>query len=250
MTGRTSRPAATQPFAALDVAAARRYQAWYATDSGRQVADTEARLLLRLLGRPAGGRTLLDIGTGTGHFARAFAAAGYQVTGLDPAAGMLAVAHELGGGPRYLRGDALALPFVSGSFDVVTMVTSLEFVADQVAALREAGRVARHGLILGVLNLASPLNLKRMLEARTRPSPYRHARFLTPWGVEQRARRALGARVLAVRRRTALWPDSVPAACRRLPFGAFIGCAVALRPPGRERGAAGGAAKAARSRPD
>ena len=43
------------------------------------------------------------------------------------------------------HGDMMALPFADGTFDLVTGFTSFFFADDMVAALREAGRVARPG---------------------------------------------------------------------------------------------------------
>ena len=64
------------------------YEAWYETARGHWIAQREFDLMMRLL-RPPAGSTLLDVGCGTGHFTRRFAAAGLHVTGLDPDAAML-----------------------------------------------------------------------------------------------------------------------------------------------------------------
>jgi SAM-dependent methyltransferase len=122
------------------------------------------------------------------------------------------------------------LPFADGSFDLVAFVTSLEFVADPAAALREARRVGRRGLILGVLNAASPLGLRRKLGARFRPSPYGPAHFYTTRGLARLLRRELGTEARIVALSTALWPGWVPKPLHRLPFGAFVGAAVAFAP--------------------
>lgn len=73
-----------------------RYEAWYRTPRGAWMAQREFALLMRLL-QPVRGATLLDAGTGTGHFARRFADAGLRVTGLDPDGDALAYAQTLGG---------------------------------------------------------------------------------------------------------------------------------------------------------
>ena len=76
--------------------------------------------------------------------------------GLDLSTAMLAEAVPLGSPPHVL-GVALALPFPQATLDRVTLITTLEFVSDPVRVLREAARVARLGLILGVLNRISLL---------------------------------------------------------------------------------------------
>lgn len=190
------------------------------------MADAEEALLGEMLGLLPGARSLLEVGCGTGHFARWFAAQGLRVVGLDASPAMLAVACERDGGRDYVLGSAEQLPFADHSFDIVAFITSLEFVADPAAALREAGRVARRGLLLGVLNLASPLGVGRKAQALYRPSPYRAAVFSTPWGLARLIRRALPGEVCSIRWRTTLWPSWVPQAARRLPCGGFIGVAV------------------------
>ena len=67
------------------------------------------------------------------------------MTGIDAAEGLLALARARVRGRDLRLGDMQALPFDDDSFDVVTGFTSFFFADDIVAALREAGRVARPG---------------------------------------------------------------------------------------------------------
>ena len=82
---------------------------------------------------------LLDLGCGTGLFARAAADRGVRVTGIDadPAAAVLAAAEVPEG--TFSVADALDPP--PGPFDVVTAVQLLPHVPDPVAVLIAAGRV-------------------------------------------------------------------------------------------------------------
>ena len=219
------------PFDAFDREAARRYDDWYATPAGQAMAVAEETLLAQLLSRFPDAASLLEVGSGTGHFARWFAARGLRVTGVDTVPAMLAVAQAAGGGPVYARAAAAQLPFATASHDLAAFVTSLEFVPEPQAALREAARVARRGLLLGVLNLASILGLSRRVQDLWRPSLYRSAHFYTPWELAALVRRALGERVRALVWRTTLWPRWTPGPLRRLPGGAFIAAAVTLGPP-------------------
>ena len=132
------------------------YEAWYHTPRGAWIAEREFDLLWRLLPLQPGA-TLLDVGSGTGHFARRYAAAGLRVTGLDPDAAALAYARSLGGDIDYRAGDAQALPFPDVSFDYCAAVTSLCFVPDPARALAEMWRVARRGVVLGLLHRRSLL---------------------------------------------------------------------------------------------
>jgi SAM-dependent methyltransferase len=128
----------------------REYEAWYDTARGSWIAGHEFDLMMRLMDPPAGA-TLLDVGCGTGHFSRCFAAS-LRVTGLDPDPAMLDYARGLDGSVSYLLGTGTALPFGDNAYDHVTAVTSLCFIADPERALWEMLRVARHTVLLGLLN--------------------------------------------------------------------------------------------------
>ncbi len=54
--------------------------------------------------RPAG--TVVDVGCGTGHVTRDLAATGLDVVGVDPSAGMLAIARRSHPDVRFVEGDA------------------------------------------------------------------------------------------------------------------------------------------------
>lgn len=137
------------------------YDAWYGTSRGRWIGDREFALLARLLeARP--GETLLDVGTGTGYFARRFAGeAGLQVTGVDSDAAMLAFARGAAPAIGFVQADATRLPFADTSFDHVVAVTSLCFIADEARAVREMARVARRRVALGLLGRDSRLWVRK-----------------------------------------------------------------------------------------
>jgi ubiquinone/menaquinone biosynthesis C-methylase UbiE len=215
---------------------ARRYDAWYDTGAGLRMAAQEQALLDRLLQTRTENHTVLEVGCGTGHFTRWLSGRGLIAIGVDPVPAMLAVARERDPAGRYVQATAEWLPLPDASVDLVSFITALEFIERQGAALREAGRVARRGLLLGVLNLTSPVGLQRMLLARLRSSSsYRTARFLTPWRLARLVRRSLGARVDTVRWQTAIWPDQLPGWAHFRPFGAFIGMYVGFREPEEQR---------------
>ncbi len=149
----------------FDERVARDYEQWYEHGFGRFAARQEEALLPRQLQGFSGATSLLEVGCGTGHFTRWFAQHGLHVVGLDASPAMLAQA-RLRNGTRYLLGDARTLPFEHGQFDLVALITTLEFAADPIQALREAMRVARLGLLLGVLNRQSLLDSLRRLRGR------------------------------------------------------------------------------------
>lgn len=96
------------------------------------------------------GERLLDVATGTGivlRLARARRPRLARLTGLDLMPGMLAVAEVKTAGldVELVQGDAGALPFDDGAFDVVTCQQGVQFFPDRAAALREFRRVLAPG---------------------------------------------------------------------------------------------------------
>lgn len=199
------------------------YEDWYA-GPGQRADRLETALLDKLLAGFAGSTSLLDIGCGTGHFTRWFAAGGLTVVGLDASRAMLAEARNRNS-LDYVLGDALSLPFADRSFDLTSIIATLEFISDPNRALSEAVRVSRRGLLLGVLNRWSVQAVRR----RSSDDPvWRSAHFFSPFELSRLVRQAAGQRLEAIRWRTTLWP--VPCVADiPLPFGNFIGLAVQLR---------------------
>lgn len=89
------------------------------------------------------GRTILDLGAGTGAASRAASAVGARVVATDLAVGMLA--HDAAVRPPAVAADALALPFADDSLDGVLAAFVLNHLPDPVAALAQARRVTRPG---------------------------------------------------------------------------------------------------------
>jgi ubiquinone/menaquinone biosynthesis C-methylase UbiE len=168
-------------------------------------------------------RSLLEVGCGTGHFTEWFADLGLSAVGLDWPPSMLAFARDRRPDTPFVLGDATSLPFIEDAFDIVALVNVIESLGSPEIALREAGRVARHGLLLGVLNSLSPVALWRRVR---RAEAYRRARFFSPGQLERLVHDSLASRPVNIRRRTGLCPIHWPDQCTALPFGAFIGLSV------------------------
>jgi SAM-dependent methyltransferase len=91
------------------------------------------------------GKNLLDCGCGAGLFCRLAAGLGAQVSGIDAAEPLVAIARSRLPGADFRVGDMEELPYADEMFDMVTGFNSFQFASDPAAALREAGRVARPG---------------------------------------------------------------------------------------------------------
>jgi SAM-dependent methyltransferase len=93
-----------------------------------------------------GARSVLDIGTGEGQVARLAHSRGTpRVVGIDPTTAQIVEAQRRGGGPRYLRSGAAALPFAAGSFDAAIACLVFEHIAELDAAIGEVARVLEPG---------------------------------------------------------------------------------------------------------
>jgi ubiquinone/menaquinone biosynthesis C-methylase UbiE len=92
--------------------------------------------------------SVLDVGTGTGIFAEAFAGIGLDVSGIDANPDMLPVAVEHVPGATFREARAEELPFADGSFDLVFMAHVLHEADQPAQALREARRVGRSRVVV------------------------------------------------------------------------------------------------------
>lgn len=109
--------------------------------------DSEYLVYRSLLGRPNG--PILDLGCGTGIFARRLATEGLSqpIIGLDVSKPMIeeaiAQAREASTDIDFVRAEAPALPFQDGSLGAVLQVGSFHMIADLEGTLREVLRCLR-----------------------------------------------------------------------------------------------------------
>ena len=89
----------------------------------------------------AGRHKVLDLGCGDGQIARALAAQGSDVLGVDPTQLHIDVAIERGGGPRYVLGGATKIPADDNSFDAVVACLVFEHIDQMDEAMTEVARV-------------------------------------------------------------------------------------------------------------
>jgi ubiquinone/menaquinone biosynthesis C-methylase UbiE len=112
--------------------------------------EVERVVRLSLEGAEIG--SVLDVGTGTGLFAEAFAKAPTgslkRVAGVDVRADFLAQARDYAFGVDFREASAEDLPFADGSFDLVFLGHILHEARDPARALAEARRVAKHRVVL------------------------------------------------------------------------------------------------------
>ena len=93
----------------------------------------------------SGKKIVLDVGCGDGQIARALAANGATVLGIDPTQMHIDIANERAGGPSYLLGSATSLPVENSSQDAVVACLVFEHIDEVDAAIAEVARVLKPG---------------------------------------------------------------------------------------------------------
>jgi SAM-dependent methyltransferase len=114
------------------------------------VTDEERINRLVAAARLTGNERVLDIATGPGYIAEAFAAAAREVIGIDLTDAMLSIAAERTkqrgiSNVSFRTGDAQNLPFENSQFDVVVCRLALHHVTQPLQVIREMARVVRIG---------------------------------------------------------------------------------------------------------
>ena len=123
------------------------------------------------------GAAVLDVGCGSGVFLRLAADRGARASGLDASEELVALARRRVPEADVRVGEMQQLPYDDASFDLVAGFNAFFFAADMVAALREAGRVARPGapVIVQVWGRPERCDLTAMKDAVFPLGPPAHA---------------------------------------------------------------------------
>ncbi|MGB8348093.1 MAG: hypothetical protein WCD86_24645 [Ktedonobacteraceae bacterium] len=202
------------------------YEAWYEQGFGSLAVRQEEVLLHQQLQRFPGASSLLEAGCGTGHFTRWLAKQGLYVTWM----------HR----PPCLNKHACAMARTicwvmrsrSRSSIIVStssrLLTTLEFVPDPVQALREALRVVRQGLLLGVLNRHSLLESIRLLRGQRSGGIVAQAHRFSITTLIQCVRQAAGTRSVIITWHTTIFSGRFPSGATRLTWGEYLGMSVEL----------------------
>jgi len=149
-------PAPTSPSPDLAAIKQRQQATWSSGDYhmiGTQI-QIVSELLIEALDVHSTER-VLDVATGSGNAALAAARRGCAVIGLDYVPALLGRAERRrdaeGLAAQFVEGDAEALPFGDGEFDVVSSVFGAMFAPNQEQAASELVRVTRSGGRIGIV---------------------------------------------------------------------------------------------------
>lgn len=106
---------------------------------------------------PRAGMRTLDIGCGEGRIGRWLADCGHRVVGIDSSQTLVDRAREAGGYEEIVCGDAAALPWPAGHFDLAVAFMSLHDMPHPAAVISEITRVLEPGGVLCIA-IIHPLN--------------------------------------------------------------------------------------------
>jgi ubiquinone/menaquinone biosynthesis C-methylase UbiE len=168
------------------------YQSWYRSPAGRAIDRALEHFTPALLD-PNPGDRILDIGCGSGNHLIVFSKLRLNVNGVDASPYMISLARQRLGEHCTLRtGMAEDLPFDDNEFDFAALINTLEFLADPLKALREAGRVARKRVLIGVINSLSWGGFSKKVQGYFGDLLFSQARFYSLWRLKSLLEDAYG----------------------------------------------------------
>ena len=222
----------------FDAETAESYDWWLRTHEGQYHLEHEFQLIERLL-EPQPGETILDVGCGPGVHLLWFKACGMRPTGIDASINMVGIAKQrVGFKLPVFQGFAEHLPFPDRHFDVVALITTLEFVDMPTVALKEAFRTARKKVLVLILNRYSLLAVGRQIQGLFKNTFYQQGRLLSIWELKKMIRKVANLGQLqwdSVLNVPTLRSDyqspKRPLSSFHSPFGAYIAACVKLAVP-------------------
>ncbi|MEW6208519.1 MAG: class I SAM-dependent methyltransferase [Acidobacteriota bacterium] len=162
------------------------YDSWYDSPLGADCLESEIKLLRRGAG-DLKGKAILEVGCGTGRFLLAIGQEAIWAAGIDRDLAALNFARCQSPAKQedhfdWIEGDAQAIPFPDGTFDVVFETTLLCFCNDPAPVICEMVRVCRPGgrVLLGELNPFSPWQWWRRLKTVFDSGPFAGASWHRP----------------------------------------------------------------------
>ncbi|MBN2126497.1 MAG: methyltransferase domain-containing protein [Deltaproteobacteria bacterium] len=221
----------------LDAKSSKLYESWCRSARGREY-ERFVDATLRTLLNPQPGERVLDIGCGEGAHLSLLSGLGLEAAGIDASPYMIGRAREhLEGGTDLKVGRAEDLPYDDNEFDLALLTNTLEFLEDPLQALREAGRVARRKVFIGVMNSLSWHYVRSKWGGLFKESIFNHLRFYDLWEMKALLREAYGetltewscARMKAGFVERIGVPLSEFWKLRHFPLGAFLGLSVSFQ---------------------
>ena len=221
----------------FNIHTARLYEAWYQSPKGKAM-DAWLESAIPGLLSPRPGERVLDIGCGEGNHLLLLNKMGLDITGVDVSPFMIDRARKrLGPRCTFKKGRAEDLPFDDNEFDLAVMINTLEFLDSPMEALREAGRVARRSVFIGVMNSLSCYCQRHRIQGLFRKSLFKHTRLFHLWDLRSLVQAAFGQVPMDWRCSQAWSPllketlgrQMTDWALRHCPFGPFLAMSANIR---------------------
>jgi ubiquinone/menaquinone biosynthesis C-methylase UbiE len=169
---------------------------------------------------------LLEVGCGTAYFTKWFEEIGLEVIGIDISKNMLLFGRKHWNGDL-IQGSSFDLPFRQKSLDFVAFITSLEFMSNPIQIIKEANRIARKGILFGLLNSWSVMAIKRRIQMISKAnSYYKNVHFYSIIEVKKILKSILANRSYSIKWRSTILPSPFNVPISSTPFGAFLGIMV------------------------
>ena len=198
------------------------YEQWY--DGRYKRAEVwQKKIMEELVSADPRVNTLLEFGCGTTRFTRWWKEIGIEATGGDISPLMLSQAIHLFDGDLVMA-DSHHMPFKDNSFDSLAFITTFEYYRDPVKVIREAARVGKFGIAMGMMNRNSPKVVRRRIQEIFGKNPfYLTATFYTPEKLTKIIHEALKGRDYSIRWKCTGLPKWFPVQQWNVPVGDFFG---------------------------
>lgn len=203
------------------------YELWY---EGRykRAEIWQKKVMEQLVSKDQRVKTLLEFGCGTTRFTRWWKNIGIEATGGDISPLMLSQAVHLFEGDLVMA-DSHFMPFKDHTFDSLAFITTFEYYKDPVKVIREAARVAKYGIAMGMMNRNSPKVARRRVQQLIGKNPfYVTATFYTPKMLTEIIEKALVDRKYTIEWTCTGLPKWFPVQQWNVPIGDFFGLYIQL----------------------
>lgn len=203
------------------------YEQWY---EGRykRAEVWQKKVMEQLVANDKRVETLLEFGCGTGRFTRWWKDIGIKATGGDISPLMLSQAVHLFDGDLVMA-DSHHMPFKNHTFDALAFITTFEYYKDPVKVIREAARVAKYGIAMGMMNRNSTKVVRRRVQELFGQNPfYLTATFYTPKTLSAIIHKALAGRAYTIHWTCTGLPKWFPVQQWNLSLGDFFGLFITL----------------------
>lgn len=198
------------------------YEQWY---EGRykRAEIWQKKVMAQLFRKDLRVKELLEFGCGTTRFTRWWKEIGIDATGGDISPFMLGQAVHLFDGDL-VNADSHNMPFKDQTFDALAFITTFEYYRNPVQVIREAARVAKHGIAFGMMNRNSPKFFRRRIQQAFGKNPfYITATFYTPGLLIRQIELALAGTEYTIEWTCTGLPKWFPVQQWSLPIGDFFG---------------------------